>query len=234
MSYLREQDDYSDPQPDSLRSDDSLAHKDHELTLSSAAIFGIFFGQVVLCGIFFGFGYSMGGHRSTGPAETATAATPASSADFSGFKPAAGQPAGARAAVPVTPTAAANDDAGSSAPPARIEPVHIEPATTVPSSSTAPAARQPAPVVRATPAATVKPAAAATQGLWVQVAAISVTHPEDATLLQNALRAKGYSVSQHSGPDSFIHLLLGPYSDRAAADAMRQRLATDGYTAYIK
>jgi cell division septation protein DedD len=53
-------------------------------------------------------------------------------------------------------------------------------------------------------------------------------------MLQNALRAKGYSVSAHPGPDQFIHLLLGPFSERSAAEAMRQRLLTDGYTAYIK
>jgi hypothetical protein len=41
-------------------------------------------------------------------------------------------------------------------------------------------------------------------------------------------------VTQRSGPDNFIHLLLGPYGDRAAAEAMRQKLATDGYVAYIK
>jgi DedD protein len=233
MSYLREQDDYRDRHHDDTYSGDTLANKEHELTLSSAAIFGIFFGQVVLCGIFFGFGYSMGGHRSTGPetaAETSSSA-PGASADFSGFKPAAGQPVGARSEVAVTP-ATVNTPVATVQP--APEPVKIAPATT---PATVPAV---APIVRvnpplATAAAKPMPASATTApGLWVQVAAISVSHPEDATLLQNALRAKGYSVSQHPGPDNFIHLVLGPFSDRSSADAMRQRLATDGYTAYIK
>ncbi|QMV17662.1 hypothetical protein GOB94_02295 [Granulicella sp. 5B5] len=221
MSYLRDQNDYRD---------DTLANKEHELTLSSAAIFGIFFGQVVLCGIFFGFGYSMGGHRSTGPApEETTASATSSSADFSGFKPAAGQPAGAHTDIPVAaPSTSASAETPASAPTSAAavptpEPVHITPAT-------APASRPvAAPVARVTPAAAPLP-----QGLWVQVAAISATHPEDATLLQNALRTKGYNVSQHPGPDNFIHLLLGPFNDRPSAEAMKQRLAGDGYTAYIK
>ncbi len=232
MSYLREQDDYQDRRQDETYSGDTMANKEHELTLSSAAIFGIFFGQVVLCGIFFGFGYSMGGHRSTGSetAETTSSATGAS-ADFSGFKPAAGQPAGAHSEVAVAP---APVSAPVDTPTTEPEPVKIAPVT---APAAAPAV---APIVRVNPplaTAAPKPTPAATTpspGLWVQVAAISVSHPEDATLLQNALRAKGYNVSQHPGPDNFIHLLLGPFNDRNSADAMRQRLATDGYTAYIK
>lgn len=222
MSYLREQDDHRD---------DTLANKEHELTLSSAAIFGIFFGQVVLCGIFFGFGYSMGGHRSTGPApEDSTSTTASSGADFSGFKPAAGQPVGAHTDAPVATqpvSAPAENTASAPEPVAAVpepEPTHVTP---TPAPAPKPVA---APVVRVAPPA----AAPAAQGLWVQVAAISTSHPEDATLLQNALRAKGYSVSQHPGPDNFIHLLLGPFGDRASAEAMKQRLAGDGYTAYIK
>ena len=35
-----------------------------EITLSTASLLGIFFGLVLICGVFFGFGYSMG--RGTG------------------------------------------------------------------------------------------------------------------------------------------------------------------------
>ena len=31
-----------------------------EITLSTASLLGIFFGLVLICGVFFGFGYSMG------------------------------------------------------------------------------------------------------------------------------------------------------------------------------
>jgi DedD protein len=38
--------------------------KASEITLSTASLLGIFFGLVLICGVFFGFGYSMG--RGTG------------------------------------------------------------------------------------------------------------------------------------------------------------------------
>ena len=34
--------------------------KQAEITLSTASLLGIFFGLVLVCGVFFGFGYSMG------------------------------------------------------------------------------------------------------------------------------------------------------------------------------
>ncbi len=222
MSYLREQDDLRDPRENGMG-----APKEHELTLSTTAIFGIFFGQVVLCAIFFGFGYSLGGHRSTGALPSGDAATASnSSANFGSFKPAAGTTAGTVAARPAVVASPAVADAPEETPAPK-------PAALAAGES------KPAPVVRSAPVAVeapkpVAPAAVPATGFLVQVAAISINHPDDATMLQNALRAKGYSVSAHPGPDQFIHLLLGPFNERSAAEAMRQRLLTDGYTAYIK
>ena len=42
--------------------------KASEITLSTASLLGIFFGLVLICGVFFGFGYSMG--RGTGQGAT--------------------------------------------------------------------------------------------------------------------------------------------------------------------
>jgi cell division septation protein DedD len=211
--------------------DDTLGGKDHELTLSTAAIFGIFFGLVLLCGIFFGFGYSFGSHRSayTLPSESASASTPANFGAF--IKPAPGQPAGTKPTTPASSASAAPKDtpADDPAPPSNED---------VPTPS---AAHEAAPVVRvaptpaAHPATTPAPAAAPPAVTFqVQVAAISINHPDDANLLMNALKAKGYAISAHPGPDNFIHLLIGPFTNRAAAESTRQRLLTDGYTAYIK
>ncbi len=218
--------------PDEYHHEDVLGGKDHELTLSTAAIFGIFFGLVVLCGIFFGFGYSLGSHKSAYslPAESASASTPA---NFGAFKPAAGQPIGSRSdAAPANTTYTP-----------RQQPATDEPAAPPTEAAAVPAA---APVVRvaapaparpvATPAPAPAPVAAppAAIAYQVQVAAININHPDDANLLMNALKAKGYAISAHPGPDNFIHLLIGPFNTRPAAEAMRQRLLTDGYTAYIK
>ena len=219
--------------PDEYQQEDVLGAKDHELTLSTAAIFGIFFGLVILCGIFFGFGYSLGSHKSAYslPSESASTSTPA---NFGGFKPAAGQPVGSHL-----------DASPASTPSPRQQPSSDEPAAPPTENAVPPT---PAPVVRVAPAAAPRPitalaaspapapvaAPAAPIAYQVQVAAININHPEDANLLMNALKAKGYAISAHPGPDNFIHLLIGPFATHAAADAMRQRLLTDGYTAYIK
>jgi cell division septation protein DedD len=42
--------------------------EDAELTLSVGSLLGIFFGVVMICGIFFGFGYSIGRHNTSPPA----------------------------------------------------------------------------------------------------------------------------------------------------------------------
>lgn len=216
-----------------LHDDDVLAGKDHELTLSTAAIFGIFFGLVALCAVFFGFGYSLGSHKSPTvlPADTATGSSP--SANFSSFKPAAGQPAGSTPPRP-TPVQAAtdtfassrDDSASESAPPPApiVRTPAAQPVPVATPRQTAPATQPPAPI-----AATV-----ASAGLFVQVAAISVSHPDDATLMVNALRAKGYAANTHPAADNFIHVLIGPIATRPAAEAMLKRLSADGYTAYIK
>jgi hypothetical protein len=218
--------------PDEYHHDDVLGAKDHELTLSTAAIFGIFFGLVILCGIFFGFGYSLGSHKSAYslPSESASAATPA---NFGAFKPAPGQPVGSRSdAAPATTTYTPRQQPSADEPaPPPTEDAKPAPAPIV---RAAPAAAPSRPI--ATPASTPAPVAAppAAIAYQVQVAAININHPDDANLLMNALKAKGYAISAHPGPDNFIHLLIGPFNNRLAAEAMRQRLLTDGYTAYIK
>lgn len=221
--------------PSDLHDDDVLADKDHELTLSTAAIFGIFFGLVALCAVFFGFGYSLGSHKSPA-ALPAEASTTGSSANFNAFKPAAGQPAGTTSTV------------HAATAPAPVQTLPSAPEDSTPTEEPAPAPA-PAPIVRTQPAqpaprpAATQPAAAPapapaavapTGGLFVQVAAISVSHPDDATLMVNALRAKGYAAATHPAADNFIHVLIGPLPTRPAAEAMLKRLSADGYTAYIK
>ena len=68
--------------------EDEVEGKASEITLSTASLLGFFFGLVLICGVFFGFGYSMGrGTQASGltnlpasnageAAETATAENP--------------------------------------------------------------------------------------------------------------------------------------------------------------
>ena len=40
--------------------DEEVESKASEITLGTASLLGIFFGLVLVCGVFFGFGYSLG------------------------------------------------------------------------------------------------------------------------------------------------------------------------------
>jgi cell division septation protein DedD len=197
-----------------LDDDDEPSDKDHELTLSTGSILGIFLGLVLLCGLFFGFGYKMGSRKPAPPIAVAAPETPsAPAANFNSFKPAAGSPAGSTAPAP-TPSPVVQ--------PAR----DAEPSTSNP----------PAPVVRATPPPAT-PATAATPGsngiFVVQVAAVS--RQEDAEMLVHALVVKGYPAFQRNeAQDKLLHIQVGPFTNRKDADSARQRLLSDGYQPIIK
>ena len=235
MSHLLDDDD-----------DDLHGRQNHrELTLSTGSVLGIFFGLVLLCALFFAFGYNMG-HRSAPPVVAAsdTSDTPSNSANFSAFKPAAGSPAGHSpaanppASAPVSKTEEP-DDSDDSAPIVKTPP-HVTATTTaaqpaaaapklVPASEPAPVSHPAPPPPNASPL----PAVAANGAFVVQVAAVS--HQEDAGLLVSALQRRGYTVAARNEPqDKLLHIQVGPFSNRKDADATRQRLLADGYNAIVK
>jgi len=217
MSHLLDDDD----------ADDLQGRSHHrELTLSTGTVLSIFLGLAVSWALFFGFGYNMGNkaRQAATPAATDnTEATAASGANFNSFKPAAGSPAGQSTAV----TPAPNSTPINSIPPG--SPAHTDGSedSTAVAEKPAPITLHPAPV-----APSPNPVTAATGSFVVQVAAVS--HQEDATLLVNALHAKGYSVAAHPGPDNLIHIQIGPFNTHKEADSMRQQLLSDGYNAIVK
>jgi cell division septation protein DedD len=77
-------------------------------------------------------------------------------------------------------------------------------------------------------------AAAVPAGAFVvQVAAVSSQDVAD--ILVSSLQKKGYAVAVHQVPqDKLLHVQIGPFADRAAADAMRQRVLADGFNAIVK
>ena len=197
--------------------DDDLKRTERELTLSTGMILGIFLVLVVLCGVFFGFGYKMGSHKTAPPVTTAdTETTAPTGGTFSGFKPAAGSPVGS--------------NAGSNAAPAETS----EGSGEAPSGETAAESAAPAAAVHAPAPVVTSPEPTVAAGSFVvQVAAVS--HEEDAQLLVNALRAKGYPVSAHTeAQDKFFHIQVGPYNNAKDAQAAKQRLVADGYQPIIK
>jgi cell division septation protein DedD len=54
-------------------------------------------------------------------------------------------------------------------------------------------------------------------------------------VLVSALRQRGYGVVVRSEPqDKLLHVQVGPFADRMAATAIKQKLLSDGYNAIIK
>ena len=80
---------------------------------------------------------------------------------------------------------------------------------------------------------TVEPAIVPAGQSMVQIAAVS--QPEDAEVLVNALRKRGYAVSaRREATDSLIHVRIGPFASRDEANLWRQRLLNDGYNAIVQ
>jgi len=214
---------------------DDLPERERELTLSTGAILAIFLGLVLLCAVFFGFGYNLGRKSTTVPNAPPPAATndtePAGtgSSAFDSFKP---SPASTStpSSTTATPTPAVTSAPAKDETHTAAVPVHTNPAPPV----TRPAASAPAP---APARASQPPAPAITPGgsFVVQIAAISPTHKGDADLLATALQSKGYQVSERTETqDKLIHVQVGPFATKAEAEAMRERLIVDGYNAIVK
>lgn len=209
-------------------SDQQDTGRDTEIVLGTGKLLGIFFGLVAICGTFFGLGYSVG--RSSSP--MALQSGPTTLASSSGAKPAAGVTVTA-APAPVTEATPPSLDpnSGASGQPEQASPTQPPTVASDTSSSTTPN-----PDVR-TVAATQTPAVpeSATQGsITVQVAA--VTKQEDADALVAALRRKNYPVFVPPSPstDNLYHVQVGPFAELKDAEAMKSKLASDGYNAIVK
>ncbi len=216
-----------------------------EITLSTASLLGIFFGLVLICGVFFGFGYSMGrgagqgaqaASLGTGPAhadDTATAEEPPQPAAVASQEPEAqeAQPQEDVTSPAKAPKKAIDDAALKNAPAA--PPKHVSQVLAAATESAAdqkPSAR----VAVATPSAPSASVTAPGSGKpMVQIAAVA--RQEDADVLVSALRQRGYGVVVRSEPqDKLLHIQVGPFADRVQATAIKQKLLSDGYNAIIK
>jgi hypothetical protein len=68
--------------------------------------------------------------------------------------------------------------------------------------------------------------------LMVQVATLA--HQEDADVLVEALRRRGYAVAAHRDADGMVHVRVGPFASRDVANQWRQKLLNDGYNAVVQ
>jgi DedD protein len=223
-----------------------------EITLSTASLLGIFFGLVLICGVFFGFGYSMGRGTGQGAQAASLGNGPANSAAQSDASTAAAnQPpapaapsqdnvqAPAKTPSPVVVKHDKGDDAedasaedAAAAPPKHVNQALV--AATEVAAPTKPSARiVPAPAAVASTPAPVAAPAPGTGHPMVQIAAVA--RQEDADVLVSALRQRGYGVVVRSEPqDKLLHVQVGPFADRTQATAIKQKLLSDGYNAIIK
>lgn len=254
MKYMFDE----EQETESLRSRARTGRKtseDSEITLGTRSLLAIFFGLVLICGVFFGLGYSVGrGSEARAlPDPNPAAAAPTTTARLA-------KPSAQETLTAVPPAGAADAQAGQDV--RRDEGVsqQASQASAEPSTATAPAlagsgsstsATQPtdrppstafAPVSVAqnqNAAATVRPAAAVVQPVAasssyvVQIAAVRL--PQDASILVNVLRKRGYiAVARNEPQDQLLHVQVGPFANRNAAYAMRAHLLADGYNAVVK
>jgi cell division septation protein DedD len=218
--------------PRSVRDEDletEEAPRDVELTLGPAVLFAIVCALLLLCGLCFGVGFTSGrrsaAHLAVSAKEAAAGQTLAAQASTL-QKP---------AAKGVTPSAAAE-----AAPGAGTQ-ANAAPATNAHGAESAASEARVRPAISAesggsqwnsVPGIAVQPALAPGSGVMVQVAAVS--HLEDANVLMGALRKRGYAVTaRRATEDELIHVQVGPFASRADANAMSQRLLSDGYNAVV-
>jgi DedD protein len=249
MKSLFDEDDRDEPKSDA------------DLTLGIGSLLSIFFGVVLICGIFFGFGYSMGRRNAhatasmvpatTSPAPAAaTAPLPENELSGTPLKPQVPDdtstppsdettPAQGSAKSQPAPAPAKHDAQGDSAKPPRTARV-TEPTTPNPSLNAVPYNHRP-PLPTKPHAGTMAPLAQAPgdspivpgQPIMVQIAAVS--RQEDAEVLAGALRKRGFNPTVRPGTgDKFFHVQVGPFTDKAQADTVKQHLLADGYNAIVK
>jgi cell division septation protein DedD len=171
--------------------------RDAELTLGPMMVAGLFFGLVLLCGLCFGLGYSMGrgsGHNA----------------------PVAGQTTGTGAASPAASSVSKPNAAAQGLPTAVASSADGAVAAQTPGSTTANGANS----------------AQTAPALMVQIAAVS--HQEDADVLVEALRKRGFEPTVSSGDDGQLHVRVGPFASLSEANAMREKLTNDGYNAVVQ
>jgi cell division protein FtsN len=210
--------------------------RDTELTLSPATLLGIFFGMVLLCGLFFGLGFAVGryGPSDAPAAQQAAAGSQTALAASTKPKPSATPQSATQPQRAVVSVPSAGADMASTSVQPGVYPAamggspygqpQVKPAQP-------PTEYQPAAVPSAT--SRMELSSAPVSGLMVQIAA--VMHPEDAEVLVGALRKRGYAVSVRRLPaDNLIHVQIGPFKSRDEANRWRQKLLNDGYNAIVQ
>ncbi len=199
--------------------------RDTEITLGMGKLLTLFFGLVILCGISLAVGFSLG--RSSAKqtvAETSATAVPATPAPAAANKPGAAQAAAPKAADCAT---------GENCPP---QTAAAAPSTTDLTFYDSVQKKDAHPQLTPTPpeAAAARPETRTTLGTGYLVQIAAVRNQDDAKLLGDALHKQQYPVIVTQPGDKLVHVQVGPYADIKEAEAMRARLISAGYNAFLK
>ena len=193
--------------------------QDREVVLSTGKLLGIFFALAVVCGVFFTMGYLLGKSTAIGPRTEIVGAVPTGGSNAG--KPSAGNKTPetiTQTCPPGSPNCApspSTSDSGKSA----TQSAGSQPSAAAQSSDSSAGGTE------------IKPGAGGS--FMVQVAAVS--KQEDADILKTALQKKQYPAFIANSPgDPLFHVQVGPFSDKKHADAMRTRLAAEGYNPIVK
>jgi len=213
--------------------DSASSADDHDLTLGTPTILGLFFALALVCACFFGLGYAMGHRTAPAPQVFDNGVAAATGA----AKPAAGSTVAAEPQPTTEPAAIATDAATSSSQTATV-PLNASATSPVAASSASSASPAMTSAARPSPTTSAAPTSAATGTLTpgnfvVQVAAVS--SQDVANILLSTLQKKGYAVNvRHEPQDQLLHVQIGPFPERKDAEAMRQRVIADGFNAIVK
>jgi DedD protein len=190
---------------------------DTEITLGVGRLLVLFFGLVVLCGIFMGLGYSLGRNS----AKAAAGESPVTVASASG------KPTPSSVIKPPDSTSQSSTDLSFYKSVEQKEPdSNLQPKPTETPSKKSDETRPGA-------APEIKAGAVPGSGYMVQIAAVS--KKEDADALVDALRHKQYPVFVTAVPgDKLFHVQIGPFPDTKDAESVRSRLMADGYNPILK
>jgi cell division septation protein DedD len=209
--------------------------QDTEITLGMGKLLAIFFVAVIVCGAFFGMGYSLG--KNSTPLNPMGQSLAGISVSSGGTKPTA-----ATVTKPLPPDCATSatgcipaqnaSDTNTTASSAQLS--TLEGTDKATSLSSGQASVTNAAVTQVSSNTPTPDLNGAGQNIMVQVAA--VTKQEDAEALVNALRKKNYPVFMmgSTGTDKLFHIQVGPFAELKEAEAMKSKLVGDGYNAIVK
>lgn len=225
--------------------------EERDITIGPGKLLGLFFMLVMICGVFFAIGYSLG--KTSAREQALNDKSPLNASisapivgDSSAPKPSAatstkaeadGSASEAKGEAPSSPdltffNAVKRDDRKSTTT------GKPEAAPTTLARVEAPTAGAPAEARAAgkSEAETTSAVTSAVNGAFVvQIAA--VTREEDAAALAGALRKKNYSVFVVNNPtvhDKYYHVQVGPFPTLQDAESMKMKLTGEGYNPIVK